>query len=126
MTKLSSSPVMATIAVQDLAAAKEFYVSTLGFEVMYEQPSVLGLKSGGTDFMVYESSTGGTNQASSATWAVEDIESTLDELRGLGVTFEHYDGMPVEWQGDIAVMGDMKTAWFKDPSGNILAVTLAL
>jgi hypothetical protein len=31
----------------------------------------------------------------------------------------------VKWENDIAVMGSMKAAWFKDPDGNVLGLNNA-
>jgi hypothetical protein len=39
------------------------------------------------------------------------------------VSFEHYDMPEMTREGDIHVSGDFKTAWFKDPDGNILNIT---
>ena len=33
--------------------------------------------------------------------------------------FEHYDMPDTKLAGDIHIVGDDKTAWFKDPDGNI-------
>jgi hypothetical protein len=38
------------------------------------------------------------------------------------VTFEHYDMPQMMRLGDIHVAGPMKTAWFKDPDGNIFSI----
>jgi len=38
------------------------------------------------------------------------------------VSFEHYDIPGATLDGDIYTMGDLRTAWFKDPDGNILNV----
>jgi hypothetical protein len=38
------------------------------------------------------------------------------------VTFEHYDLPNLTRQGDVHVAGPMKTAWFKDPDGNIFSL----
>ena len=36
--------------------------------------------------------------------------------------FEHYDMPGLEPEGDVYVGEGMKTAWFKDPDGNILSL----
>ena len=36
--------------------------------------------------------------------------------------FEHYDMPGLKKQGDLYVAEGMKTAWFKDPDGNILSL----
>jgi len=39
------------------------------------------------------------------------------------VSFLQYDDMPdVKHDGDIHIIGDMQTAWFTDPDGNILNI----
>ena len=43
-------------------------------------------------------------------------------LKGRGVSFEHYDLPRMTRQGDVHVAGQMKTAWFKDPDGNIFSL----
>ena len=71
---------------------------------------------------VYPSEFAGTNKATAISWGVgDDMEAIISDLKGKGVTFEHYDSLPgVTMQGDVHVMGDLKAAWFKDPDGNIL------
>jgi hypothetical protein len=47
----------------------------------------------------------------------------VQELKGKGVSFEHYDNLPgTTRKGDTYVAGGMKLAWFKDPAGNILGL----
>jgi len=114
---------LATIAVKDTEVARKFYEETLGF--VHDGPrrrGVLSYKSGTTTFLVYASRFAGTNQATSASWdAGGEIDGIVKTLRARGVTFEHYHDMPdTTLEGDLHVSGDMRTAWFKDPDGNIL------
>ena len=51
-----------------------------------------------------------------------DIAKNVRSLKGRGVTFEHYDLPNLTGQGDLHVAGPMKTAWFKDPDGNIFSL----
>ena len=51
--------------------------------------------------------------------SVEDLVRTL---KSRGVTFEHYDLPKMTRQGDVHMAGSMKTAWFKDPDGNIFSL----
>jgi catechol 2,3-dioxygenase-like lactoylglutathione lyase family enzyme len=119
---LGNKDVMATIAVKDIDAAKQFYEGKLGLELSGPQmPGVLHYKAGRSFLMVYQSTYAGTNQATAATWHVGDnIELEVQELKGKGVTFEHYDMPDMPRQGDIHQCGDIKAAWFKDPDGNII------
>jgi hypothetical protein len=65
----------------------------------------------------------GTAQNTCMEWTVEDVAAEVEELKGRGVRFDHYDMPGVEWDGDVAIMGGYKGAWFKDSEGNILAIT---
>ena len=80
------------------------------------------LQSGDTKFSVYRSEYAGTNKATALTFDVDDLDSEVRELKDKGVTFEHYDLEGLERDGDIYRAGNMKTAWFKDPDGNILSL----
>lgn len=53
---------------------------------------------------------------------VRDVEATVADLRGRGVTFEDYDLPGLKTVDGIADLGGIKGAWFKDPEGNILSV----
>jgi catechol 2,3-dioxygenase-like lactoylglutathione lyase family enzyme len=125
MSRLATFPAIATVAVKELALVREFYEEKLGFVLADEHPGMVTYTSGNSTFFVYEAPSGGSNPASSITWMVEDITVVIDELKSSGVVFEHYEDMPVEWQGDVAVMGPVKSAWFKDPDGNTLAIVEA-
>jgi len=120
---LGESDVCATIAVNDMDAAKKFYGETLGLELTKEGKGGNFYKSGSGGIFVYESSFAGTNKATYAAWEVSDVDSTAAALKEKGVIFEHYEDMPgVTLEGDVHVMGSMKAVWFKDPSGNILNI----
>ena len=47
----------------------------------------------------------------------------MRELRGKGVKFEEYDFPGLKTVNGIATMGELKTAWFRDSEGNILALS---
>jgi predicted enzyme related to lactoylglutathione lyase len=66
---------------------------------------------GGTKLLVYERATAGDSEATCASFRVDDVHATVKRLRGNGVVFEDYD------------LGEFRAAWFKDPDGNVLAVT---
>jgi catechol 2,3-dioxygenase-like lactoylglutathione lyase family enzyme len=121
---LSSSNVVAVAAVAEIARAKEFYEGTLGLQPLeIEEPGgVLYECAGGSRLLVYESRYAGTNQATAASWQVEDVDQEVSELAGRGVSFEHYELPGTTLEGDVHVMGELRAAWFKDPDGNILNI----
>jgi catechol 2,3-dioxygenase-like lactoylglutathione lyase family enzyme len=122
---LSDSRVEPTIAVSDMARAKEFYEGKLGLSGGDDQPD------GGHTYPCGEGSrlhvypspgNAGKSGATLAGWLVADVEGTVDELTGRGVTFEQY-GEPFNTnEKGIATLSDIQIAWLKDPDGNILAV----
>jgi len=111
------------IAVKDIDRARKFYEDTLGLETKEEMGGeVLTMKSGDTVINVYRSEFAGTNKATALTFDVDDIGAEARELKDKGVFFEEYDMPGLEKQGDLYVAQGMKTAWFKDPDGNILSL----
>lgn len=111
------------IAVKDLDRARKFYEDTLGLKPKDEWGDEgVTLKSGDTLFNVYRSEFAGTNKATALTFQVDDIAKEVGELKDKGIFFEHYDLPGLEQQGDLHVAEGFKTAWFKDPDGNILSL----
>ena len=111
------------IAVKDLDRARKFYEDTLGLETKDEWGEGLTMESGDTTINVYRSQFAGTNKASALTFQVDDAEEEVSELKKKGVFFEHYDLPGLQSRGDLYVgEGGFKTAWFKDPDGNILSL----
>ena len=90
---LGSTNAAATIAVKDIAVAREFYEDKLGLELSgTEGESVRSYRSGSSTILVYESRFAGTNQATAATWLVGDaLDAIVRALTAKGVAFEHYD-----------------------------------
>jgi catechol 2,3-dioxygenase-like lactoylglutathione lyase family enzyme len=124
--KLSDGPVIPTLAVKDLKRAREFYEGTLGFKPGKDmgEGGVIYKAGKETALLVYPSGSAGTNQATYAGFSVDDIEETMTELREKGVKFEDYDFPGLKTENGVATYeeGGGKSAWFKDPDGNILAL----
>jgi catechol 2,3-dioxygenase-like lactoylglutathione lyase family enzyme len=121
---LGEQDAIATIAVKDLAVARKFYEGTLGLlAVGAEGQEAIVFKSGNATVNVYRSQYAGTNKATALSWVVgERLDDVVQKLKAKGVTFEHYDMPEGKRQGDVHLFGTLKTAWFKDPDGNILSV----
>jgi catechol 2,3-dioxygenase-like lactoylglutathione lyase family enzyme len=112
------------IAVKDLDRARRFYEEKLGLNTKDEWGGEgATLKSGDTLINLYRSEFAGTNKATALTFEVDDIDKEVSELKEKGIFFEHYDLPGLEQPGDLHV-GEkgFKTAWFKDPDGNILSL----
>jgi catechol 2,3-dioxygenase-like lactoylglutathione lyase family enzyme len=119
---LSDNDAIATVAVKNLETAKQFYERTLGLTKVMENEEVLAFKTGKTTLFVYRSQFAGTNKATAVTFVAQEVDDLVRTLRDRGVTFEHYDLPKMTRQGDVHVAGSMKTAWFKDPDGNLFSL----
>jgi len=112
-----------TIPVQDLEAAKAWYEEKLGMEPDREAFDGAWYKVGDRDLLIYPSGFAGTNQGTTAEFIVKDVPAAVAGLRERGVVFEEYDFPELQTVEGIATFGDQQSAWFKDPDGNILALT---
>src|SRR5262245_32299906 len=112
-------------SVSDQAAAKKFYVEVLGLEL---KDDTMGLDfdlPGGGHLFLYPKDDHQPATYTMLNFVVDSIDDAVDELVKRGVTFERYEGMGQDDKGiarGIAANMGPDIAWFKDPSGNILAV----
>ena len=118
---LENKQATATVAVKDIGVARRFYEGTLGLKKAEEpEHDVLVYDAGKSKLLVYRSEYAGTNQATGVTWNVgTKVDEIVEELSDKGLRFERYDFPDGVREGDIHVFGKLRTAWFKDPDGNI-------
>jgi catechol 2,3-dioxygenase-like lactoylglutathione lyase family enzyme len=120
---LGERPFYANIPVKDLQEARRFYENTLGASPVHEDEGFLEYRTGDSRFGLYPNQdAAGSAQHTLGTFIVEDIETTVTELRSRGVTFEEYDMPGLKTENGVAQIGADKVAFFKDPDGNILSV----
>ena len=124
---LRNTPIVPYIPVADLVRARKFYEEKVGLKSreVYAAGVIYECGKGSWVFM-YPSPGAGTSKASTAFWAVDDVESEVAELKARGVVFEEYDMPNLKTVNSIATAGGAKTAWFKDSEGNILAISQRL
>jgi catechol 2,3-dioxygenase-like lactoylglutathione lyase family enzyme len=121
---LRARSVHPTIPVKDLEKAKRFFRDKLGLEPVREAFDGAWYRIGDRDLLIYPSGFAGTNQATAAEFVVEDVPAAVAGLRERGVVFEDYDFPDFKTVDGVATFeGPQQTAWFKDPDGNILALT---
>lgn len=122
---LSDSPVSAILPSKDLAKSKEFYQTKLGLTLVplpVEDP--LTFKAGeDTTLAVYHRPEGTKAEHTVAGFMVTNLENIMSGLMANGIEFEDYDMPGFDHENKIMSYGDTKAAWFKDPDGNILALT---
>jgi catechol 2,3-dioxygenase-like lactoylglutathione lyase family enzyme len=122
---LETKQAMVTLGVKSVDAARKFYEATLGLKPEQSvETGAVAYKTAGATLFVYQSQYAGTNQATAVTWIVgDDLDNQVRELRTKGVSFERYDLPNVRREGDVHLAGPTKIAWFKDPDGNIHALS---
>jgi catechol 2,3-dioxygenase-like lactoylglutathione lyase family enzyme len=118
---LETNKAFSSFSVNDLQSAKDFYAQTLGLKVK-ESKEGLELHPGENDVFIYPKPNHSPASFTVLNFLVDDIETTVDELSGKGVEFEHYDGEIKTDEKGIHRDGGPTIAWFKDPAGNILSV----
>lgn len=116
------SKFFSTVAVNNIQQAKAFYGNKLGLTQVAENPRGITFETGGGNLFVYQSPSAGSSQASVATWELDEIDNLVQDLKAKGVVFETYDMPDAIWENDIATMGEVKVAWFKDPDGNLFSI----
>lgn len=110
-------------AVKDLDAARTFYDQTLGVDARSGPMGMLELHLGsGAVVLVYPKE---DHQAANYTilnFPVSDVDAAVDQLTRAGVQMEHYGSDFGQDEKGISRGNGPTIAWFKDPSGNIIAV----
>ena len=119
------SPAFSSFAVKDLEAAKSFYGGTLGQDVRDGPMGVVELHlAGGATVMLYPKDDHVPATYTILNFAVDDVEAAVDKLTAAGVKMEQYgrEDLQQDAKGISRDPSGPAIAWFKDPSGNILAV----
>ncbi len=109
----------ANFSVDDMEAAKRFYVDKLGFRIKRETKYDVMFESGaGTTVGIYYKPDHKPWNATVLGIEVEDVRSAVNELATQGVQVEKIEGTDAAGVMSDPEMGD--AAWFKDPAGNWL------
>ncbi len=121
---LMNAPLWAVVPATNLERARKFYTETIGLNVINDQvPGTLLFGcADGTGLVVYEKPGMTPSENTVAGWNVKDLASEMNELRAKGVTFEEYNMPGMKTENGVATFGTAKSAWFKDPDGNIFAI----
>jgi catechol 2,3-dioxygenase-like lactoylglutathione lyase family enzyme len=120
---LGEHPIHPVLLATDLAAARDFYHSKLGLEIVNESEAAVVFRcGGGTQLSVTKSTTGTADTQTQATWLVEDVRAEVAELQSRGVEVEEYDMPGLKTQDGIADIGFAWAAWIVDPGKNALGI----
>jgi catechol-2,3-dioxygenase len=114
---LGSYPVDVMLLATDLGVARSFYGDTLGLEVLVEDEQFLTFRCGGDSrLVVTKSTTGPREEATKASWRVDDLAGEVAELRARGVQIQ--DLPELGTVDGVADIGFALAAWFIDPHHN--------
>ena len=123
---LGSAEIAAIVPVSDVERAVEFYGGTLGLELQARRDDLpenreAEFRAGDGSLVVYESVAAGQSRATAAAFRVADLDSVVAGLRERGVEFEEYDTPGLKTENGIALIGDLRASWARDPDGNLIA-----
>jgi predicted enzyme related to lactoylglutathione lyase len=117
--------ISAVLCSTDLVRSQEFYEQKVGLSLSPETiPNHLLFDCGaGATLLIYGRPRANQADHTQVRFWSKDVDADVRELSARGVTFEEYDFPTLKTIDHVATTpGVGKSAWFKDPDGNILAV----
>lgn len=117
--------VSAVLCSTDLARSQQFYERQVGLKLSPEtiRNHLLFECGNGTTLLVYGRPGPGKADHTQVRFWTRDLEADVRDLSARGVTFEDYDYPTLKTINHIATTAGLgKSAWFKDPDGNTLAL----
>ena len=121
---LANAPVCPVLPAEDIERAKKFYTEKLGLTIEKEMPEsrdVVFACGGGTKLYMYQRAKTKAEHTV-ASFMVDNLKQTMEELRAKGVKFEEYDFPGLKTVNGVAEYDGGKGAWFTDTEGNIVAI----
>jgi len=118
---LRDQRVHAIIPTPDVERLRRFYEDVLGLVPEAERPAAIFYRAGsGTRFALSRSGGRASGTHTQMAFMVDDLAAEVAELSERGVVFEEYQ-TPKTVAG-IARLPAGRTAWFKDPDGNLIGL----
>ena len=117
--------ISAVLVSTDLPRAQEFYTDKVGLKLSPEtiKNHLLFEGGNGTTLLIYGRPRGNSADHTQVRLWSGDVGRDVAELTGRGVVFEDYDFPSLKTVEHIATTAGIgRSAWFKDPDGNIIAL----
>jgi catechol 2,3-dioxygenase-like lactoylglutathione lyase family enzyme len=116
--------ISAVLCSGDLARSQEFYEQVVGLSLSAETiPNHVLFECGDGTLLVYGRPAPNTADHTQVRVWTDDVERDVREFENRGATFEDYDFPTLKTVNHVATTpGIGKSAWFKDPDGNTLAL----
>lgn len=116
--------ISAVVCSGDLARSQKFYEQVVGLTLSAETiPNHLLFECGDGTLLVYGRPAPNTADHTQVRLWSDDVERDVRDLESRGAVFEDYDFPALTAVNHVATtVGVGKSAWFKDPGGNTLAL----
>jgi catechol 2,3-dioxygenase-like lactoylglutathione lyase family enzyme len=122
---LSARRISAVLATTNLDVTRDFYQNKLGLTLSPEtiKNHLLFEGGNGTSILIYARGAANKAEHTQVRFWSTDVEADVKALADKGVVFEDYDYPTLKTVNHVATTpGIGKSAWFKDPDGNTLAI----
>lgn len=122
---LGNSKISAVLCSTDLARSQQFYEQQVSLTLSPEtiKNHLLFECGNGTTLLIYGRPAPNKADHTQLRFWTSDIAADVRALAARGVTFEEYDFPTLKTINHVATTAGIgKSAWFKDPDGNILAL----
>jgi catechol 2,3-dioxygenase-like lactoylglutathione lyase family enzyme len=118
---LGKYPIDVMLLATDLDVARDFYGRRLGLEIILDTVDFVTFRCGGDSrLVVTKSSVGTADEATQASWRVDDLVAEVADLRSRGVAIQ--DIPDLNTVDGIADIGFALAAWFVDPHRNSIGL----
>ncbi len=117
--------ISAVLVSTDLERARSFYEDKVGLELSEETiKNHLVFQCGdGTSLLIYGRPSGNRADHTQVRFWSDDVEKDVEELVANGIEFEEYDTETFKTVNHVVTTeGIGRSAWFKDPDGNTIAL----
>ena len=122
---VAGNRISAVLCSTDLVASQEFYEKKVGLTLSAETiKNHLVFEAGdGTTLLVYGRANPNLADHTQVRFWSSDVAADVKELQARGVVFEEYDFPTLKTVDSVATSAGIgKSAWFKDPDGNTIAL----
>jgi catechol 2,3-dioxygenase-like lactoylglutathione lyase family enzyme len=120
----NNNHISAVLVSTDLEASQRFYEEKVGMTLSPDTiPNHLLFEAGeGTTLLIYGRGNPNLADHTQVRFWSTDIETDVKELAARGVEFDDYDTPNFKTVNHIATTPIGRSAWFKDPDGNTIAI----
>ncbi len=122
---LKDNKISAVLVSTDLERAQRFYEDKVGLELSAEtiKNHLVFDCGGGTSLLIYGRPSGNKADHTQVRFWSTDIDKDVAELVAKGVVFDEYDTETFKTIDHVVTTkGIGRSAWFKDPDGNTIAL----